>query len=94
MKYGRRDRNESAILSVVEPLHGFWLPKMVFDGFLWDRRTWHLVEVKDPKREGHADEFTPEQLEWMIKLKERSIPLNILRTEDDVLKLMGARRSA
>jgi hypothetical protein len=94
MRAQRRDSNESTILSPVEALGGFWMPRMVFDGFLWDRRSWQLVEIKAAHKEGWQDEFTPEQLRMMVKLRERGIPLNILRTESDVLALMGARRSA
>ena len=57
-RYGRRDGNESSLLTSVEPLGGFWPPTGPFDGWLWDRRAWHLCEVKEPRKEGWQDEFT------------------------------------
>lgn len=90
----RRDNNESTILTSVDPLNGLWIPEGPFDGWLWNRRCWSLCEVKDPKREGWKDEFTDEQHKWIIRLKERGIPWHALRTDDDVLRLMGAQRSA
>lgn len=95
MRYdGRRDNNESTILTCVEPLNGFWLPTGPLDGFLWNRSTWNLCEVKRPDKEGWKDEFTKEQKKLIIKLNERRVPFHILRTEADVLKLMGARQTA
>jgi hypothetical protein len=90
----RRDSNEAQILSVVEPLGGFWLPTGPFDGWMWDRRAWHLCEVKRPDKEGWGSEFTDDQKRLIIRLNERRIPLNILRTTDDVLKLLNARQTA
>jgi len=90
----RRDANEAAILSGVDALGGLWIPAPPFDGWLWNRSGWQLCEVKDPRKEGWRDEFTPEQVLLMAKLRERRIPFHVLRTETDVLALMGARRSA
>jgi hypothetical protein len=91
---GRRDANESTILTVVEPLGGFWLPTGPFDGWLWDRSKWNLCEVKDPSKEGWKDEFTADQKKLIIQLNERQLPWHALRTEDDVLKLLNGRKSA
>jgi hypothetical protein len=90
----RRDANEAAILSGVEALGGLWLPGPPLDGWLYARGTWHLVEVKDPRKEGWKSEFTPEQILLLARLNERHVPYAVLRTEDDVLRLFGARRSA
>jgi hypothetical protein len=90
----RRDTNEPGLLANVEPLGGFWLQAGPFDGWLWNRRAWHLCEVKDPGKEGWRDEFTDEQLRLIIRLRERQAPFHVLRTEDDVLGLLGARRTA
>lgn len=93
-RYGRRDSNESAILAPVSALNGYWLQAGPFDGWLWDRRHWHLCEVKRSDKQGWDSEFTDDQKKLIIKLNERNIPLHILRTEDDTLKLLGARRTA
>lgn len=90
----RRDANESGILSVIDPLGGYWLQHGPFDGWLWTRRSWELCEVKVPEREGHKDEFTEEQQKLIIRLNERRLPWHTLRTPDDVLKLLNARQTA
>jgi hypothetical protein len=64
------------------------------DGFLWDRRAWHLCEVKRPDKQGWDSEFTDDQKRLIIRLNERRIPFHVLRTEDDVLKLLNARQTA
>jgi hypothetical protein len=94
VRHGRRDSNESAILASVEPLGGFWLPTAPLDGWLWDRRAWHLCEVKRPDKEGWRSEFTDGQRRLVIRLNEHHVPYRVLRTEADVLAVMGARRSA
>jgi hypothetical protein len=90
----RRDNNESPLISLAEQLGAVWLDTGPFDGWLWWRGRFHLCEVKDPAREGHADEFTPAQLKLIQKLNQRQIPWHKLRTEDDIYALMGARRTA
>lgn len=90
----RRDSNESAILTSVEPLNGLWIPGGPLDGWLWNRRCWNLCEVKRPDKEGRKDEFTDVQRLLILKLNERQIPFHVLRTEDNVISLMGAKRSA
>jgi hypothetical protein len=90
----RRDSNESAVLAPVAALNGFWLPTGPFDGWLWDRRHWNLCEVKDPKKEGWQNEFTDEQKLLIVQLSTRGIPFNVLRTDEDTLRLLGARRTA
>jgi hypothetical protein len=95
MRYAaRRDANEATLLAGVEALGGLWLPAGPLDGWLWDRRAWRLCEVKQPRKEGWRDEFTEEQRLLIIRLNEYQAPFHVLRTEDDVLALMGARRSA
>jgi hypothetical protein len=90
----RRDNNEPALLSVVEPLGGFWLQSGPMDGWLWDRRSWHLCEVKRPDKEGWAHEFTADQKKLIVRLNERNVRYHVLRTPDDVLKLLNARQTA
>jgi hypothetical protein len=90
----RRDSNEAVILSVVEPLGGLWLPGPPLDGWLWDRHGWHLCEVKRPDKQGWDSEFTDEQKRLIVRLNERQVPFRVLRTEADVLAVLGAKRSA
>lgn len=85
-----------------EALGAVWLPTPPLDGFLWHRRAcascggpgWSLLEVKDPAREGRKHEFTPEQIILMARLNERQVPYRVIRTEADMLALLGAQRSA
>lgn len=93
-RHGRRDTNEAGILLPVTALNGLWIPGPPFDGWLWNRRCWNLCEVKRADKEGWESEFTDDQKRTVILLKERGAPFHVLRTEEDVLQLMGARRSA
>jgi hypothetical protein len=93
-RHGRRDSNESALLTAVEPLGGFWLPTGPLDGWLWNRSAWHLCEVKRPDKEGWRSEFTEEQQRLILRLNERHVPFHVLRTQADVLGLLGARQCA
>ena len=90
----RRDANEQPLVAAMEALGGYWIADGPFDGWLHWRGAWHLIEIKDPKKAGHKSEYTANQVRMLISLRERGIELNTLRTEDDVYRLMGARRSA
>lgn len=90
----RRDSNEAAILTCVAPLNGLWIPSGPLDGWLWNRRCWNLCEIKRPDKQGWKNEFTDAQKNLVILLNERGVPFNTLRTETDVLRLMGATRTA
>jgi hypothetical protein len=61
---------------------------------MWFRGIWRLVEVKNPNCEGHANEYTEDQVRMMIKLRERGISWSVWRTEADVYRDLGAKRSA
>lgn len=90
----RRDNNESELIRSAEELGAYFIKGPPFDGWLWWRGKFHLCEVKDPQREGHASEYTEAQLLQIQKLRERNIPWHTLRTVEDVYRLMGARRTA
>lgn len=72
----------------------FWLPHGPFDGWVSWRGYWTLVEIKNPDCEGHKDEYTPDQILLMARLRERYIRWWTWRTEGDVLRDLGAKRSA
>jgi hypothetical protein len=101
-RYNPRDGNEPALVKTIEALSGFWVQGPPFDGWMWGRGAcatcgahgWRLSEVKQPEREGAKHEFTKDQLKLIIRLNERQIPWYPLRTEDDVFRLLGARRTA
>lgn len=84
----RRDNNHGTLIQVVTDIGGMYIPDGPFDGWVRHRERWHLIEIKDPKKQGWACEYTPAQ----ILLMARGIrPDAVLRTDDDVFKLMGVR---
>lgn len=91
---GRRDLNESPLIEVARQL-GWWMIKQdkPTDWLGWFR-IWHVVEIKNPDCEGHADEYTPKQKRFHKEAKERGAPILVWRTENDILRDSQARRSA
>lgn len=93
--YGaRRDDNHGPLVKLATDIGGEWLPDGPFDGWLWWRGFWHLIEIKNPNKEGHADEYTKKQIRMLCKLNLRGIKPVIWRTESDVYQLLGVRRTA
>lgn len=90
----RRDNNHHALVQMAERLGAYFFDTGPFDGWAWVRGSWKLVEIKDPKLEGQKREYTDLQVRIMGMLRERGIPWTILRTEEDVYRMMGARRTA
>lgn len=75
---------------------GAWMIRTDFpsDWLCWWRADWDLVEIKDPKKEGWASEYTPKQITFRAEAKSRGARLLTWRTDADVLKFMGARQTA
>jgi hypothetical protein len=90
----KRDAKESDLVILARELGAYWICAAPLDGWLWWRGFWRLVEVKNPACEGHKDEYTPDQLKLMMSLRERGIAWHVWRTEADVYRDLGARRSA
>ena len=87
----RRDNNHGTLIQLATDIGALYVPDGPFDGWVKHRGRWHLIEVKDPKKEGWASEYTDNQ----VVLMARGIrPDAIWRTEDDVYRLMGVRRTA
>lgn len=95
MKAKRRDIVEPDLIKLAIKL-GAWPTKIdePCDWLVWYRGEWMLVEIKDPAKEGHADEFTPAQRAFRAEAFRRRAKLVVWRTDDDVLKSMNARRVA
>lgn len=87
----RRDNNHHELVQIATDIGGQWLPDGPWDGWLKWRERWHLVEIKDPKKEGHADEFTDHQV---VLMSRGFRPDAIWRTEHDVYQTMGVRVGA
>lgn len=105
----RSDGNKDALVKVFEQLGGYWIPyaSKPFDGWAWHpmwviRKPYYCplmggyapVELKDPKKEGWADEYTPRQKKIMTEMRERGASWLVWRTEDDVFKSINSRRAA
>lgn len=90
----RRDQNENELVMLAESL-GAWMIRTDYpsDWLCW-RREWDVVEIKDPKKEGWASEYTPLQITFRAEAQRRGARLLTWRTAEDVLKFMGARQSA
>ncbi len=88
----RRDSNEAAIEDAAEKL-GWWLIQTDQPGdFIgWFRGHWEIIEVKDPKVEGHADEFTPAQQKFHEQAKCRGAKVLVWREVQDVINATRAR---
>ena len=91
----RRDNVELELIRFARQL-GAWLVQTDWpcDWILWWRGHWELVEIKDPEKEGHKDEFTPAQWEFRKEAQERGARLVIWRRDADVLATLNATRGA
>lgn len=91
----RRDLNEPEILETAKALGGAWFEWPPLDGWLWHAKTgWIPVEIKQPRRKGKANEFTPAQLRFFEWCKANSARHLIWYTVTDVERDLGARRAA
>lgn len=97
----RRDAVEGSLIATAEALGGLVIQEPPFDFWLYGRNTcrcgasgFRLIEVKDPKKEGWKNEYTDAQVRLIIRLNELQVPWHTVRTESDILKLLGAQRSA
>jgi hypothetical protein len=91
----RRDSNESELIELARDLHWFlWELDEPCDWLGLYRGRFYAIEIKNPDCEGHADEFTAEQLIFHRNVKNAGGEVLVWRREDDVFKASGARRSA
>ncbi len=88
----RRDSNEAAIEDAAEKL-GWWLIETDQPGdFIgWFRGQWEIIEVKDPKVQGHANEFTPSQQKFHENAKHRGAKVLVWRDVQDVVNATRVR---
>lgn len=91
----RRDDNDSTLAAGARAL-GWWLIKTDEPGdYLGGYRgQWYVVEIKNPDKEGHKDEFTDDQRQFHAEAFRRGLPVLVWRTADDVYRDSQARRCA
>lgn len=87
----RRDNNEKPLLAVSERFGAKWWEDGPLDGWTLQRGVWTPTEIKDPVREGLADEYTPQQLRFFRWCSENRAPWFTWRTDADVMRDLGAR---
>jgi hypothetical protein len=81
----RVDSNHHDLVGEWEALGGVFLKCPPFDGWIWHPR-WEAyapVEIKDPKREGHKNEYTAAQKKTMEMLRARGAQWFVWREPGD-----------
>lgn len=58
------------------------------------RGVYYPIEIKDPAKQGHADEFTMDQKKFMAEVFAVGGRILVWRTKEDVMLDSGARVSA
>lgn len=86
----RIDSNHHDLVDEWERLGGVWLKHPPFDGWIWHPRwdEYCPVEIKDPKREGHKDEYTKAQKKVMSELKAIGAKWIVWREIEDVKRTL------
>jgi hypothetical protein len=89
-KYGaKRDANEPELVKLARRL-GAELRKLPpLDWWVGHRGRWVPVEIKTDE-----GEYTEQQVEFIGMCVERGLPVWTWRTESDVMRNLGARRTA
>lgn len=86
----RRDANEHPLVELARQLGAYmYRTDDPGDWLLGWRGAWVVVEIKSD-----AGEPTPAQIRFSREARERRLPYWTWRTQEDVLSLLGARRSA
>lgn len=86
----RIDTNHHELVDEWERLGGVFMKCPPFDGWIW-HPTWPVywpVEIKDPKREGHKNEYTPAQQKLMARLGLLGAKWLVWRTKEDVARTL------
>ena len=84
----RKDKNEKPLLKLARAIGIQWFQAPPLDGWAWHMRlsAWYPVEVKDPKREGWVDEYTPAQRRFISMCEMTGAPYFTWRTDQDVMR--------
>lgn len=90
----RKDKNHHDLKAAAKRCGAVWIEGGPFDGWIWLAKwggEYLPVEIKDPKKEGHKDEFTEKQQKLRNEWADRRMRLLVWRTESDVMRDLGGR---
>lgn len=91
----RRDNNEPELIRFAGRLGWkFWKMHEPADWLGLRRGVWHVVEIKNPDCQGHADEYTAQQRIFHADVFACGGKVLVWRTVEDVMADSGARQSA
>lgn len=91
----KRDANEPELVKLAHSLGWrFWKLHEPADWLALRRGVWHVVEIKNPDCEGHADEYTYDQRKFRAEVFACNGRLLTWRTKDDVFRDSNARITA
>lgn len=83
----RRDNNDEPLAKAARRLGCVLLKKPPLDYWFWwagISTHWTPMDIKDPKCEGHADEYTQAQIDFIQQCTELGAHYEIWRTVEDV----------
>lgn len=94
----RKDANHGAIVSTLEALgagvYDAASDGSPFDAVVFFRGRTYLVEIKDGSKPPSGRALTDKEVRLHALARDHGCTIPILRSEDDALALLGARRSA
>jgi hypothetical protein len=87
-----RDHNEPALVKLARSIGAvMWPLDEPVDWLCGWRGRWWPVEIKNPDGKNR---MTKQQVLFLAAARERELPVWVWRTEDDVMRDLGARRAA
>lgn len=87
----RKDNNHADLVATAKRL-GAWVrvyPPLDLLVWVGKWQMWMPVEIKDPKKEGHKDEYTPAQLKFFEDCKKHNAKWWVWRNDNDVKRDLG-----
>lgn len=87
----KRDANEPQLVELARMLGAHMECTGPLDWWCYWRGAWIPVEIKNPDG---RNRYTPEQIKFLARCKERGAPVWTWREEADVYRSLGARRGA
>lgn len=87
----RRDDNEPELIQLARQIGAEFEKIGPLDWWCGFRGRWVPLEIKNPDGK---NQYTDSQIRFLARCKERQLPVWTWRDEQDVLKSLGAYRSA